>query len=570
MLPILVLSSVSFLAKDEKTRQQKTEEGKPAEKAPFTFRVPVDVVVVNATATDKKGNPVTDLTVNDFKVYEDGRPQPIHTFALEAYQATQVLDATGKKVPAEGTAPGAPNFTQPRFLSAVIDDITAASNEQYYRVTEALRKFVENGLGPGDQVAILAASGRVEYPFTNDKGVLLEQIGMLYKKLNVNPSSRSQCPQLTDLQAQRIFNRVSDFQSLEVAIQETISCANLNPNDPGTGMIAENMARSAASQQFQETQYRNRTLLYALRQHIRSLKHFEARKSIILISDGFLFQELTFELQEVVDAALRAGVVLNTMDLRGLYTTSPQASDNFANVPPHLLGAKESLLMEDARAEEDPLFTLADDTGGTFFHNNNDFYMGLQKISTHQAFYYVLTYATPSSKADGRYHKIKLEVSRPDLELTYRKGYYAPKEQLTFERRKKEDILEALQAPGNLNEIPINFSYNYFQLDDSRFEVALVTNVSVRGMQFLQEESRHKNLLNLVVVALDENDRYVDGLEKSVDFNLTDPSYAALQNYGFSSKVDLRLPPGRYKVKAVVRESVQSKMGSITKAIEIP
>jgi hypothetical protein len=272
----------------------------------------------------------------------------------------------------------------------------------------------------------------------------------------------------------------------------------------------------------------------------------------------------------VIDAALRAGVVLNTMDLRGLYTTSFQASDNLGNVPPQMMGAKQSLLSEDARAEEDSLFTLANDTGGTFFHNNNDFYMGLQKISNRQAFYYVLTYATPSTKADGRYHKIKLEVSRPDLELTYRKGYYAPKEQLTFERRKKEDILEALQAPGNLNEIPINFSYNYFQMDDSRFEVALVTNVSVRGMQFLQEESRHKNLLNLVVVALDENDHYIDGLEKSVDFNLTDPSYAALQNYGFSSKVDLKLPPGRYKIKVVVRESVQSKMGSITKAIEIP
>ena len=73
-----------------------------------------------------------------------------------------------------------------------------------------------------------------------------------------------------------------------------------------------------------------------------------------------------------------------------------------------------------------------------------------------------------------------------------------------------------------------------------------------------------------MVVALDENDRYIDGSEKTVDFSLTGPSYAELLNRGFASKVNLRLPPGRYKIKTVVRESVQSKMGSLTKAIEIP
>jgi len=77
-------------------------------------------------------------------------------------------------------------------------------------------------------------------------------------------------------------------------------------------------------------------------------------------------------------------------------------------------------------------------------------------------------------------------------------------------------------------------------------------------------------LITLVVIALDENDHFVDGLEKSVDFSLSEPSYAALVNHGFSSKVDLKLPPGRYKIRAVVRESLQSKMGSVSKGIEIP
>jgi len=89
-------------------------------------------------------------------------------------------------------------------------------------------------------------------------------------------------------------------------------------------------------------------------------------------------------------------------------------------------------------------------------------------------------------------------------------------------------------------------------------------------MKFLEEDSRHKNLINLVVVAFDEHEQFVDGLEKSMDLNLTDPSYSALLTHGFTSKVDIKVPAGRYKIKAVVREGVHTKMGSVQKTIEVP
>src|SRR5262245_57449315 len=226
--------------------------------------------------------------------------------------------------------------------------------------------------------------------------------------------------------------------------------------------------------------------------------------------------------------------------------------------------------IEDMQHQEDPLRQLSGETGGMHIGNTNDLVAGMRKIIDSQSFYYILSYATLNPKSDGRYHKIKLEVTRPGLHVTYRKGYFAPKEQLTFERRKKEDIMEALQAPGNLNEIPIQLSYNYFQLDETRYQIALLTKVSIQGLQFLEEDARHKNLFNLVVVAFDEHDTYVDGLEKSMELSLTDPSYAAMLNYGFTSKVDIKVPPGRYKIKAVVREGNRTRMGSVRKTIEVP
>jgi hypothetical protein len=368
--------------------------------------------------------------------------------------------------------------------------------------------------------------------------------------------------------------------SFRLALMDAMVCVALDPEEePGVPLIAtrayqaaKSLVRAMASRQTQEAEHRARVLLDTLRQHLRSMRHFEATKSLVLFSDGFLSSGgsvTSYQVQEVVDVALRSGVVLNSVDLRGLYTYVVPASEGFKSLESTSV-YKQSLYQEDAFAQEDPLAQIANETGGVFFHNNNDLYQGLRDIVRRHSTYYVLTYAMPPQKPDGRYRRIKLEVSRPGLELSYRKGYYAPKEEITFERRKKEDILEALRAPGNLNEIPVSLAYNYYLDDDSRYGVSFLTNISIRGLHFLDEDARRKNLVSMVLVAFDENDHYIDGVEKTIEFRLLETSYASLLNQGLTSRVELKLPLGRYKIKAVVRESAQGKMGSITKAVEIP
>ena len=86
----------------ESKRPQKIEKN-PANNGEFTFRVPVDVVVVNATARDGKGNPVSDLHKEDFRIYEDGQPQPIHTFSVETYRSRQQQAQTDEPNPSGRT-----------------------------------------------------------------------------------------------------------------------------------------------------------------------------------------------------------------------------------------------------------------------------------------------------------------------------------------------------------------------------------------------------------------------------------------------------------------------------------
>jgi len=121
-----------------------------------------------------------------------------------------------------------------------------------------------------------------------------------------------------------------------------------------------------------------------------------------------------------------------------------------------------------------------------------------------------------------------------------------------------------------MNEIPMTLGYNYSIEDDSTYSVSFVTNANIRGVQFPEEDSRRRNLISFVLVAFDEHGNYISGLEKSVDFRLLENSYRSLKDRGLTARVEIKLPQGTYRIKAVVRENSQGKVGSITKGIEIP
>ena len=73
-ITVLVVAASSAIGLHAQQAQQ------PA--PPPIFRVQVDAIELDAFVTDAQGNPVTDLTIDDFEVLEDGRPQAVTSFAL--------------------------------------------------------------------------------------------------------------------------------------------------------------------------------------------------------------------------------------------------------------------------------------------------------------------------------------------------------------------------------------------------------------------------------------------------------------------------------------------------------
>src|SRR5579862_8344552 len=62
----------------------------------YTFRTFSELVLVNVTVRDRKGNLVRGLTANDFTVLEDGKPQHIASFDIENTEAALPASAAGQ------------------------------------------------------------------------------------------------------------------------------------------------------------------------------------------------------------------------------------------------------------------------------------------------------------------------------------------------------------------------------------------------------------------------------------------------------------------------------------------
>ena len=398
----------------------------------------MNVVVVNATVTDKKGNPVTDLQQSDFKIYEDGKLQPINTFARESYlpdqesvEGSKIVE-THDKVPSNFPAPTQP--TQPRMISIFIDDLTMHDLSYYPRMIKALQDYVANEVGPQDHVGILLASGRLQFPFSDDKQLLAETISGVLGKLNLTMVSRCDCPKMTDLQAYQVA--ASRDQGMLVALANKAidgDCVGVLGTSTGSGgegpadpndvapLAAENYVLRVASAQDEESSLRELSLLDTLRRHIRSLKHFDAERNVLIFSDGFLARMEDalhqHQLQEVINLALSSGVVLNCVNIRGLESgVDLDATRNFGNTaaaaiqsqssglptPPNptssiggitLRGVQYtsmSTYLDDTRAQEAPLDQMSHDTGGFYFHNDNDLYKGIKEIVHRQTHAYIL------------------------------------------------------------------------------------------------------------------------------------------------------------------------------------
>src|SRR5439155_1432075 len=187
-LSALLLSSLLLPIRGQQTQPAPSpapQRTPPAADDQDVVRITTNLVQVDAVVT-KDGKQVTDLSAEDFDLFEDGKPQKITHFSyvsnVPSANPTQTAAPPVKKDAI--AAPVAPAVARPndvrRTMALVIDDL-GMSFESVSRVRKQARKFIDEKLQPNDLVAIIRTGGEVGalQQFTTDKRMLYNAIDHL-------------------------------------------------------------------------------------------------------------------------------------------------------------------------------------------------------------------------------------------------------------------------------------------------------------------------------------------------------------------------------------------------------
>ena len=582
MLPVVVLITVCGLIADAQapapasTPPPPATSGAPPNAAEMsshdavaTFKVNVRLVQVRVVVRDRKGQVIGNLHKEDFRLFDNGKPQVISRFSVES-PGTQLATANRSSESAPGEAmPASPPASAPklaeRYVAYVFDDVHIKLQDLMLVRNAAGRHL--SSLQSTDRAAIFTTSGQNNLDFTDDRARLRDDLARLLPHPRGDPDA-AQCPVMNYYEADLIVNR-RDVQALGAATQDALSCAF--QDQPQFLAAAQGLANSAAYQQLNVGDAQTRLALGALNDAIRRISIMPGQRTIVLASPGFFVPEQQIELQEVMDRALQSNIVINSIDARGLYTVSPGIDASRRGSAPASSSGLETLYeIAGASADADVMGELADATGGIFFRNNNDLDEGFRRAAAAPAFYYVLGFSPQNLKLDGKFHKLQVKLSPPtDLSLQARKGYYAPKHAPDANEEAKQEIEDALFSKEESHDLPVELHTQFFKLAEGEAKLAVLVHLDVRQLHYAKAEGRNRDDLTVVSALFDRNGRFISAVEKILEMRWKDETLESKLASGVTLKSNFDVKPGAYLVRLVVRDS-GGELSAENGAVEIP
>jgi hypothetical protein len=212
---------------------------------------------------------------------------------------------------------------------------------------------------------------------------------------------------------------------------------------------------------------------------------------------------------------------------------------------------------------------LADATGGTFFHNNNDLVEGFRRVASTPEYYYVLAFSPQNLKLNGRFHNLKVTLTtQAKYSIQARRGYFAPKQATRPEQEAKQEIEDALFSQEEMHDLPIDLHTQFFKPSDGEAKLTVLAHVYVKLLHFHKADGRNNSNLTIVSGIFDRNGNLVVGNEKILQMRLKDDTLARMDQ-GLSLKSNFDVKPGSYLVRLVVRDA-EGQIAAENGAIQIP
>jgi hypothetical protein len=345
------------------------------------------------------------------------------------------------------------------------------------------------------------------------------------------------------------------------------------------------MVRNRAQQIVAESAPSTDDTLRLLEGLMRTAAQIPGRKLVFVISDGFYLGDSKFtsidRLKKVTDAAGRAGVVIYTLDARGIVGDSVDLTND---KPIDSKGMLTAASIGQISASQDGLAALAADTGGQAFLNTNQpMREWVEKVIDETSRYYVLAWKPDNEEQKrGKFKNIEVTViGRPDLKVRMRTSYFksAALPLLTTKKKKDKDPAKAreddmrlvIDAPLTQHEIPADVDVRFVQMPGFGTRILATLSIDDSALTFDLAEGKLAADVDIGGIVYDDKGKPIDSfvgrlriLQQSPTTRAARPQRRSI--YRFSTLV----PGGLYQVRVAIRDLKSSRTGSAMDWIKVP
>jgi VWFA-related protein len=573
-------------------------------------RISTELVQTSAMVFDKQGRFVEGLKPEQFELKVDGKPVQLSFFErvmAGTAREEKLITTAARTANVSTTASSIPTSTSIRGRTIVffIDDLHLSA-DSVDRTRKTVLEFVENQMAPTDQVAIASTTGQIGFlqQFTDLRAVLRAAIARLnYRPYTVRDAENIPMTEYTALKIDQGDKDASDHY-----VEELLKASNfrspggsLGPGNtsPFGGKSAKGqtsgMTREAATRVVKERaevllqQSASVTIntLSTLESLMRSSSQLPGRKLVFFISDGFYLNDRNTgygeKLKQITDAATRAGVVIYTIDARGLVSMTDASSNR---VDPN--GRLSRSNIGELSASQDPLTALAGDTGGRALLNAGALTPAVTNALKETSNYYLLAWR-PAAEEQKNANFKRIEVSiagRPDLSVRLPRGFLTnqaaaarsaeakaalsdAKSLATPAKGLEADIRTALTASTPKKGLPTQLAVSFVDVPNTgpvlTSSAQMATDVLGYGA-----DGKQPAAIDVAGIVLNDQGKQAGSFKTRVNVNPLAEGRAAVEHPGVIYSYKMPLKPGLYQVRVAARDDKSGRVGSALQWVEIP
>jgi VWFA-related protein len=584
ILKLFLLATCLLLLPAAVFNQTKPEpKPEPAGEAQDVIKFDTSLVQTDVMVFDKNGRFVDGLKPEQFQLKINNTQREISFF-----EAITSGRSTERREEPDAGEPNRVNPTrtdaQRRSVIFYVDDLHLAP-DSLERTRKALLDFIDHRIGEEDLVAITSPSGQIG--FLQQLTANREALRLAVARLNYRPNTKSdtESPPMSEYMAQKI--REGDQQALTYYIQEVqrqncfrirggIIC-NVTPQS------AKQLVMNRANQIVVESAPATDNTLRLLEGLMRTAAQLPGRKLVFVISDGFYLNDRKTgaidRIKKVTDAAGRAGVVIYTLDARGIVSDTLDISQK------GLLDPKGMLVRANVgqiQASQDGLNALAKDTGGQALRNTNlPMHEWVEKVLDETSKYYLLAWKPDDEEQKrGKFKQIEVSViDRPDLTVRVRGSYFksAALPLLTTKKKKDRDPAKArdddmrlvIDAPVSQREIPTEVDLRFVQMPGFGTQVVATISIEDSALTFETTEGKLSADVDIGGILYDDKGKPINsivGRLRILQRNSGGANQSKRSIYRFTTLV----PGGLYQVRIGIRDLKSSRTGSAMDWITVP